>query len=106
MAREKCPCGRTGAVLRPAGRKDDRLFINEAPLYPAQIREVISRLVAPGQPFHITIEDRHIAVDLEVSTRYFSDTMRPMAELRRRLQTEMLDRFGIDTVIRYVEKCE
>jgi phenylacetate-CoA ligase len=48
LTRDKCSCGRTGAIIVPGERLDGRLRVNETPLYQDQIAEVLARTKVAG----------------------------------------------------------
>ena len=58
LRREKCPCGRTGAILEPGPRLDGRLRVRESPLYECQIAEVLAQTRAAGHRFHVEVAER------------------------------------------------
>ena len=99
---ERCPCGRTGAVLVPGERRDGRMRVNEMPLYPAQIAAVLARTRAGSRPFHLEVSERGIVVALEVTKDLFADTMKTMEALKREIQSEFLSRLGVQADVRYV----
>jgi len=102
MHRERCSCGRTGAVVEPGGRLDGQILVNEMPLYREQIAAVLDCTKAKGQPFRIDVSEDRVAVEIEVSENFFADEMRVLAELRDEIQSEFLARLGIDCEVRYV----
>jgi phenylacetate-CoA ligase len=102
LRRDKCPCGRSGAILKPGHRRDGRLRVNEMPLYEAQIAAILAQTRAAGQPFHVEILERRIIVSVEVRDDLFADTMRTLADLRQEIQSEFLTRLGIDVEVRYI----
>jgi phenylacetate-CoA ligase len=102
MSREKCSCGRVGAVIVPGERLDHRLRVNETPLYEGQIAEVLARTKAAGRPFTVTVSERHIVVCIEISDDLFADTVEFIESLKRGIESEFLARLGIEAVVRFV----
>jgi phenylacetate-CoA ligase len=103
MKRERCPCGRTGAILQPGPRLDRRLLVNETPLYEKQIAEVLAQTPVAGRPFQIEISDRHVVVSLEMSPDLFSDTIWYIERVQREIETEFTARLGVEARVRFVQ---
>jgi len=106
LERGKCPCGRTGVALQPGGRLDGRQRVNEMPLYEEQVRHVLEKTMARGQPFELKISEHRVAIAIQMSEEFFGDKMRVLADLRRDIQSEFLDRLGIRADVRYVAPAE
>jgi phenylacetate-CoA ligase len=102
LTREKCSCGRTGAIIVPGSRLDGRLRINETPLYQDQIAEVLARTKVAGQPFNVTVSERRISVSVEISDELFDDTVGFIEELTRQIESEFLARLGIEADVRFI----
>jgi phenylacetate-CoA ligase len=103
LIREKCPCGRTSVMLRPAARLDDRLIVNETPLYPQQIAEVLAQSPLAGRPFEIQILDRHIVLKVEMSPELFSDTIWYIERLQHEVEAEFSTRLGVEARITFFQ---
>jgi phenylacetate-CoA ligase len=95
LARHKCACGRTGAILTPGERMDGRLRVNEMPLYRSQVETLLNGTRAAGCPFVLDISEREVVVSLMVTSDLFPDTVREMETLREQIQSEALAQFGI-----------
>ncbi len=102
LERRKCACGRTGIVLEPGDRLDERLLVNEMPLYRPQITEFLSGTTLGRQPFTVDVMDRHLRISVEIGEDAFVDEMRVMAGRKAELQSGFLARFGIEAEVRYV----
>lgn len=130
LSREKCSCGRTGAILAPGARLDQRLCVNETPLYECQIANVLAQTKAAGRPFTVTLPvprevregnegtapasppsrpsrdasraERHIVVAIEISDDLFSDTVWFIESLKHEIESEFLARLGIEATVRFV----
>jgi len=94
--REKCPCGRTGAVIHPGRRLDGRRLVNETPLYERQVAEVLAQTEAAGHPFQIEVSDRHILVRMDMCEDLFSDTIWVVERLTHAIESEFLARLGVE----------
>jgi phenylacetate-CoA ligase len=102
MHRDRCACGRVGAVIAPGPRLDHRLYVNETPLYEGQIAEVIARTKAAGRPFTVTVTERAIVVSIEISDELFDDTVGFIESLTHEIESEFLARLGIEAEVRFV----
>jgi len=99
---EKCPCGRTGAILEPHGRLDGRLLVREAPVYENQIAEVMAQSRAAGHRYRIRAAERHLIIEIELTNALFSDVMWSLMGLQHEIQEEFKTRLGLETEIRLV----
>ena len=106
IAREKCACGRTGAILQPGRRLDGRLLVNETALYPEQISAVLAQTRAAGHPYRMEASDRRVVVSITIAKDLFADTMRALVEMRDEIAAEILARLGVDAEVRFVEPRE
>lgn len=102
LLREKCPCGRTGAILRPGPRLDHQLCIDELPIYEPQVREVLLQTRAAAQPVHLRVEGGRLAVVLQVTDRIFNDTIRSLEDIQLEVKSELLSRLGIEADVHLV----
>lgn len=102
LNRERCACGRTGAILVPGARLDQRRCVKETPLYDCQIATVLAQTKAAGQPFHVTVSDRHIVVAIEMSDELFGDAVGLIESNQHEIEAEFLARLGIEAVVRFV----
>jgi phenylacetate-CoA ligase len=106
MERIRCPCGRTGAVLKPGERLDGRLRVNEMPLYRVQVEALLDQTRAAGHPFLLQISEHQIAVSIKVTEKLFSDTVRNMELLKNEIESEFFSRLGIRAVVEYLGPAE
>ena len=102
LTRDKCACGRIGAIIVPGNRLDHRRCVNEIPLYEGQIAEVIARTKAAGQPFTVAVSERSIVVSIEISDVLFDDTVGFIESLTHEIESEFLARLGIEAEVRFV----
>jgi phenylacetate-CoA ligase len=103
LRRERCPCGRTGVILEPGDRLDGRLRVNEMPLYPEQISDVLAHTRAVGHRFRTEISERGIVIYLGMTGALMGDTIRSLQGLEQIVKWEFHERLGIDAEVRYVE---
>ncbi len=99
---DKCPCGRSGAIIKPGHRLDQRLCVNETPIYEGQIVQVLARTRVAGRPFKAKVCDRHVVLVIEMSEDLFSDTVWSIERLQREVQSEFLARLGIEAQVQFV----
>ncbi len=104
IRRDRCPCGRTGAILQPGARTDGRLRVDETVVYPAQIEEVLAGTRARGQSFRFEPSERRVIVWVRVTDRLFSDTMRNLADLKREIESAFHTGLGLEAEVRYTER--
>ncbi|MDS1030472.1 phenylacetate--CoA ligase [Bacillota bacterium LX-D] len=105
---EKCPCGRTHVKMqRVSGRTDDMLIIRGVNVFPSQIESVLLQ-AGLVEPHYLIIVDRvknldTIEVQVEVSPTLFSDKIRKLEELGRKIEADMVSMLGISIKVRLVE---
>ncbi len=104
VAREKCPCGRTGAILRPGRRLDGRRQVNETVFYEGQIAQVLSHSRAAGRPFWVDVTDQRVVVSVQLTQDLFSDMMWPIMDLQREIEHEFLTRLSLPAEVRFVQR--
>lgn len=100
--RERCPCGRTGIVLKPTGRLDGRLRVNEMPLYRNQIEALLAQTRAKGHPFLLDISEREVRVAIMVTADLFSDTIRTMQALKTEIEGAFMEQLGVRAAVEYL----
>jgi len=103
-----CTCGRTFYRMpKITGRTDDMLIIRGVNVFPSQIEEVIMGVegVEPHYQIVVTRDGSldNIEVQVEVSEQIFSDEVKSLEKLGKRLQTEIKDLLGISCRIKLVE---
>jgi phenylacetate-CoA ligase len=102
LRRERCSCGRTGVIFKPSRRLDQRICVNETPIYEGQVAEVLARTRVAGRPFQVQVCERHIVVSIAMSPDLFSDTIYAIEHLQREVQSEFFTRLGIEAEVRFV----
>ena len=105
---EKCVCGRTHVRMgRIQGRTDDMLIIRGVNLFPTQIEHVLMG-IDEVEPHYQLIVDRQgsldtIEVQVEVSEDIFSDEVKVLESLSKRIQGEIKDLLGVSAAVKLVE---
>jgi phenylacetate-CoA ligase len=103
-----CPCGRTHVRMRRiTGRTDDMLIIRGVNVFPSQVEAVLMQI--PGlSPHYQLVVDRVenldvLEVQVEVSPEVFSDEIKKLEELERRIADEVQSYLGVSVKVRLME---
>lgn len=105
---ETCPCGRTLVRMeRVSGRSDDMLIIRGVNVFPSQIEAVLMEMEGV-EPHYQLVVDRKGALDelevwVEVNEHLFSDEIKGLEALGRRIHEELENVLGITTAVKLVE---
>jgi phenylacetate-CoA ligase len=105
---EPCPCGRTHYRMdRIQGRTDDMLIIRGVNLFPSQVEHVLMG-IEEVEPHYQLVVNREgsldtLEVQVEVSEDVFSDEVKVMETLSRRIQGEIKDLIGVSCKVKLVE---
>ena len=105
---EPCVCGRTHArITRMSGRSDDMLIIRGVNVFPSQIEAVLVGIEGI-EPHYMLIVDRQgtldtLTVQVEVSEHLFSDEIKVLQALSRRVEKEIKDMLGVTCSAKLVE---
>lgn len=105
---EPCACGRTFYRMdRVSGRTDDMLIIRGVNLFPSQIEHVLMGIKEVEPHYQIIVERQGsldtIEVQVEVSEDIFSDEVKVLEGLSRRIQNEIKDLLGVSCTVKLVE---
>lgn len=103
-----CECGRTLArISRFKGRSDDMLIIRGVNVFPSQIE---SALLEMGEttPHYMMIVDRinnldTLEVQVEVEERFFSDEIKELEKLTKKIATVIQHAIGLAVKVKLVE---
>ena len=105
---EPCICGRTHArISRMSGRSDDMLIIRGVNVFPSQIEAILVGIEGI-EPHYMLIVDRQgtmdtLTVQVEVSEHLFSDEIKVLQALSRRVEKEIKDMLGVTCSAKLVE---
>ncbi len=103
-----CECGRTLVKMsRVSGRTDDMLIIRGVNVFPSQIESVLLD-IGETEPHYMLIVDRigtldTLEVQVEISQELFSDEVKKLEELEKRIRSRIESVLGISAKIRLVE---
>ena len=108
LDRTACPCGRTTVRMeRVTGRSDDMLIIRGVNVFPSQIESVLLEIpeAAPHYLIHVDREKNldNLEIHVEVSEEMFSDEVKELARIEKRVKAEVESILGIAVEIKLVE---
>jgi phenylacetate-CoA ligase len=103
-----CACGRTLLRMeRVSGRTDDMLIIRGVNVFPSQIESVLMDVegVEPHYQLIVTREGSldMLEVQVEVNESVFSDEIKGLERLARRVEEDIKDLLGVSCKVRLVE---
>lgn len=105
---EKCECGRTTPRLsRFKGRSDDMLIIRGVNVFPSQVEAALLEMDGVS-PNYLMVVDRvnnldTLEVQIEVDERYFSDEIRELEKLTKRITQVLNNALLIAPKVKLVE---
>lgn len=105
---EKCGCGRTEVRMsKVTGRTDDMLIIRGVNVFPTQIESVLLEL-GETAPHYQLIVDRvenldNLEVLVEMTQGMFSDEVKKLEDVERKIRKEIEATLGINAKVRLVE---
>jgi phenylacetate-CoA ligase len=105
---EPCICGRTHArITRMSGRSDDMLIIRGVNIFPSQIESVLVGIEGV-EPHYLLIVERTdnldtLEIQVEVDERLFSDEIKVLQKLSKRIEKEIKDILGVTCSAKLVE---
>lgn len=105
---EKCACGRTLVRMEKCtGRSDDMLIIRGVNVFPSQIESVLLEM-SETEPHYLLIVDREGSLDVlkllvEVQEQFFSDEIRQLEGLRKKITANIQGTLGISVEVKLVE---
>ena len=105
---EKCECGRTMArISRFKGRSDDMLIIRGVNVFPSQVEAALLEM-GEASPHYMLIVDRvnnldTLEVQVEVDEKFFSDQIRELEKLSKKIGHVIQQAIGLSAKITLVE---
>lgn len=105
---ETCGCGRTSPRMeKVTGRSDDMLIIRGVNVFPSQIESVLLKY-SEIEPHYMIYVDRIdnldiMEVQIEMNSSFFSDEVRKIESLEKKLRHEIESTLGISAKIKLVE---
>ncbi len=105
---DKCECGRTLVRMEKCmGRSDDMLIIRGVNVFPSQIESVLLEM-SETEPHYLLIVEREGTLDIlkvmvEVQEQFFSDEIRELEALRKKIKNNLQSTLGISVDVKLVE---
>jgi phenylacetate-CoA ligase len=105
---DKCSCGRTIVRMQKClGRSDDMLIIRGVNVFPSQIETVLLEM-SETKPHYLLIVDRVNNLDIlevwvEVEGQFFSDEIKKLEGLKKKIQHNIESTLGISANVKLVE---
>ncbi|HMK44092.1 MAG TPA: phenylacetate--CoA ligase [Dissulfurispiraceae bacterium] len=108
LHREPCKCGRTLVRMeRITGRSDDMLKIRGVIVFPYQIEKAIFEMKGIEPHYQIIVTREHhldeLEIQVEMSKKLFSDEIRKIEELRRKIEKHVEEAVGLRAKVSLVE---
>ena len=106
--RQKCQCGRTlPRISKFKGRTDDMKVIRGVNVFPTQIEAALLSIHGT-LPHYMLIVDREnnldvLTVMVEVDERYFSDEIRKLDQLKKKMEATIKQAIGVGVRVKLVE---
>ncbi len=104
---QPCKCGRTHVRMeRVSGRSDDMLIIRGVNVFPSQIESVLMNIKGV-EPHYQLIVDRQgtldtLEVQVEVHEKVFSDEIKNLQSLGRKIEKDIKDLLGVNAAVKLV----
>ena len=105
---DTCKCGRTLVRMeKVTGRTDDMLIIRGVNVFPSQVEHVLMGIEGV-EPHYQIVVDREgkldtMQVQVEVSGNLFSDEIRVLEKMTRKIQADIKDMLGVTCKVTLVE---
>jgi phenylacetate-CoA ligase len=108
LSRKKCSCGRTLIKMtKPMGRSDDMLIIKGINVFPSQIETVLIKDFKATPNYQIVVDrvgsSDTFEIKIELSDDMFSDTIKDVFTLEKKLSADIVQILGIKAKISLVE---
>ena len=108
LTHETCICGRTSTRMeKVTGRSDDMLIIRGVNVFPSQIESVLLKY-SEVEPHYMIYVDRVdnldvMEIQIEMNPSIFSDQIKKIESIERKLRHEIESTLGISARIKLVE---
>ncbi len=105
---DECPCGRTMVRMeKVTGRTDDMLIIRGVNVFPSQVEHVLMGTDGVEPHYQIVVNREGnmdtMAVEVEVSEQMFSDEVKNLENLSKKIQVDIKDMLGVTCKVKLVE---
>lgn len=108
LSYEKCECGRTTVRMKKvSARSDDMIIIRGVNVFPSQIESVLFKM-GETAPHYLLVVDRVGNLDtldvlVEMNQKMFSDEVKRIEDVERKLKKEIEETLGISARVKLVE---
>ena len=104
----KCDCGRTLIKMdKCVGRSDDMLIIRGVNVFPSQIESVLLEMSETTPHYQLVIDRINnidtLSVDVEINDHFWSDEIKEIENLKKRIHHNIASLIGINAKINLVE---
>ncbi len=108
LCREKCDCGRTLTRMEKClGRTDDMLIIRGVNVFPSQVEAVLMSMSGTSPHYQLVIRRENnldtLEVKVEIDEKNWSDSIRVLEGIRKRIEVNIKSMLGITAIIKLVE---
>ncbi|MFA5866699.1 MAG: phenylacetate--CoA ligase [Actinomycetota bacterium] len=108
LSHEPCTCGRTHArMARVFGRSDDMLIIRGVNFFPSQVEDILVAIEGVEPHYQIVVDRSGVMDDVEVQVEVapdiFSDEIKVLERLEKKISAAIRDELGIGVTIKLVE---
>ena len=105
---EPCACGRTSIKMEKImGRCDDMFIIRGVNVFPSQIESILVSMEGVLPHYQLVIEREKqldtLEVLVEVNDKYFSDEVKILQNLGRKIENEIKSNIGISSKVKLLE---
>jgi phenylacetate-CoA ligase len=108
LDRAPCACGRrTLRMSRVTGRTDDMLIIRGVNVFPSQIESVLMEMKGLSPHYQLVVDREGnldtLTVRVEVDEGVFSDEVKQLQDLERRISKNIKEYLGVSAKVKLVE---
>jgi phenylacetate-CoA ligase len=105
---EPCICGRTLVRMeKVSGRTDDMLIIRGVNVFPSQIESVLMEMEGVSPHYQLVVDREGnldtLTVRVEVDEHVFSDEVKQLQDLERRISKNIKEYLGVSAKVKLVE---
>lgn len=105
---DKCLCGRTLVRMdKCIGRSDDMLIIRGVNVFPSQIESVLLEMSETTPNYQLVVDRVNntdtLSVDVEIGDQFWSDEIKQLENLKKRIHNNIASLIGINAKINLVE---
>jgi phenylacetate-CoA ligase len=107
LIKEPCRCGRTlTRIARLTGRSDDMIIVRGVNVFPSQIESVLLGIEGLRPHYQLIVDRRKeldtLEIQVEVGEEIFSDEVKVLQGLERRIARDVKDYLGVTAAVKLV----